>query len=606
MLGEVPMEGRRLTDRGFVFGMIVQHEQQHVETMLATHQLRGGAAVLDAPAAATVHGGPGGAAGRPCWCRPARSTWAPASSRGRWTTSGRRTGSTLPAFRIDTFPVSNEAYAAFVDAGGYDDPRWWTAAGWDHRQQAGLTAPAAWSRDGGRWWRRRFGRDEPVPPNEPVQHVTWYEADAYARWSGARLPTEAEWEKAARWDPATGRSRRYPWGDEEPTPQRANLGGAHLGPAERGAYPAGASPLGVHQLIGDVWEWCSSDFRGYPGFEPYPYREYSEVFFGDGYRMLRGGSWATDRGGLPGHVPQLGPAGPPADLHRLPLRPRRTARPMCRHLAYLGTPEGAARPRHRPAALAAAAVLGAAPAEPRPVNADGFGVGWYADGDPMPARYRRDSPMWTDRSFADLARVIRSGAVLAAVRSATPGMAQGEAAVAPFSSGRYLFSHNGAVTGWPASIAMLTTALNPVELMAMEAVSDSALLWLVVHQRLADGERMPEALGNTVRLAASTAGGRLNLLLTDGRTHRGHHLGRHAVLAGRRGRRRGRLGAVRRRARLGRRPGPLAARRHPGRGRHHPAPARRTPGGPVDPLTESLTLQSTCRRTSWPRRCART
>jgi iron(II)-dependent oxidoreductase len=151
-----------------------------------------------------------------------------------------------------------------------------------------------WVREGDRWWRRRFGTLEPVPPDEPVQHVSWYEADAYARWSGARLPTEAEWEKAARWDPATGRSRRYPWGDEDPTPERANLGGTALRPAPLGAYPDGASPLGVHQLIGDVWEWVSSDFRPYPGFEAWPYREYSEVFFGPDHRMLRGGSWAVD------------------------------------------------------------------------------------------------------------------------------------------------------------------------------------------------------------------------------------------------------------------------------------------------------------------------
>jgi glutamine amidotransferase len=191
---------------------------------------------------------------------------------------------------------------------------------------------------------------------------------------------------------------------------------------------------------------------------------------------------------------------------------------MCRHLAYLGRPKPLrdllTDPPHS---------LLRQSWEPRhqahgKLNADGFGVGWYAEGDPMPARYRRDSPMWTDRSFLDVARVVRSGAVLAAVRSATAGMAGGEAAVAPFSTGRYLFSHNGAVTGWPASIAMLTGEISPVELMAMEAVSDSALLWLVVYQRLHGGERMPEALGNTVRLAASTAGGRLNLLLTDGRS----------------------------------------------------------------------------------------
>jgi iron(II)-dependent oxidoreductase len=133
-----------------------------------------------------------------------------------------------------------------------------------------------------------------------VQHVCWYEAEAYARWSGKRLPTEVEWEKAARWDPATGRSRRYPWGDDDPTPERANLGGVHLQPAPVGSYPSGASPLGVRQLIGDVWEWTSSDFRPYPGFRAFPYREYSEVFFGPDYKVLRGGSWAADRAAVRG------------------------------------------------------------------------------------------------------------------------------------------------------------------------------------------------------------------------------------------------------------------------------------------------------------------
>ena len=191
---------------------------------------------------------------------------------------------------------------------------------------------------------------------------------------------------------------------------------------------------------------------------------------------------------------------------------------MCRHLGYLGRP----RPLRElltdpPHSLLRQSWEPRRQARGR-LNADGFGVGWYAEGDPVPARYRRAEPMWTDRSFLDVARVVRSGAVLAAVRSATAGMPHGEAAVAPFSTGRYLFSHNGAVTGWPTSIAQLTGRMSVPELLAMEAVTDSALLWLVVWQRLADGERMPEALANVVRLAASTAGGRLNLLLTDGRT----------------------------------------------------------------------------------------
>jgi iron(II)-dependent oxidoreductase len=124
-------------------------------------------------------------------------------------------------------------------------------------------------------------------------HVCWYEADAYARWAGRRLPREAEWEKAARFDPAAGRSRRFPWGDDDPTPERANLGQRYLQPAPAGSYPAGAAPCGARQLIGDVWEWTASDFLPYPGFEAWPYKEYSEVFFGGDHKVLRGGAFSV-------------------------------------------------------------------------------------------------------------------------------------------------------------------------------------------------------------------------------------------------------------------------------------------------------------------------
>ncbi|HET7719690.1 MAG TPA: SUMF1/EgtB/PvdO family nonheme iron enzyme, partial [Acidimicrobiales bacterium] len=198
----------------------------------------------------------------------------------------------LPAYAIDTVPVSNAAYLAFVEDGGYDDQRLWAEGGWRWRCESGKRAPAFWFREGGQWLRRRFGAVEPVPLDEPVQHVCWFEADAYARWAGRRLPTEAEWEKAASWDPATSTKRRFPWGDS--FTDQANLGQTRYQPTPVGSYPAGASAYGVHQLMGDVWEWTATDFTGHPGFCTFPYKEYSEVFFGHDYKVLRGGSWATD------------------------------------------------------------------------------------------------------------------------------------------------------------------------------------------------------------------------------------------------------------------------------------------------------------------------
>jgi iron(II)-dependent oxidoreductase len=291
VLERVPLSGRRLTEHAFAFGMIVQHEQQHDETMLATHQLRVGAPVLDAPPP------PAATAGRlPAEVLVPGGEFTMGTSTEPWALDNERPAHTVRVdpFFIDTVPVTNGAFAQFIAAGGYSEPRWWSEQGWAYRQRAELKAPRFWWREGENWLRRRFGVTEPVPPDEPVVHVSFYEAEAYAAWAGRRLPTEAEWEKAARWDPATGRSRRFPWGDDDPGPEHANLGQRHLRPAPVGAYPAGASPLGVHQLIGDVWEWTSSHFHGYPGFVAFPYREYSEVFFGDEYRMLRGGSFGTD------------------------------------------------------------------------------------------------------------------------------------------------------------------------------------------------------------------------------------------------------------------------------------------------------------------------
>ncbi|MDN3356933.1 ergothioneine biosynthesis protein EgtB [Actinomadura sp. DC4] len=288
-LEKVPFAGALAGD-GFVYHMVIQHEHQHDETMLATHQLRKGApALLDPP-------GPSPAAGT---CEPEvlipGGPFLMGTTDDPWAYDNERPGHwvEVPSFHLDTTPVGNAAYAAFVEAGGYRDRRWWHPKGWEWRSSSGKEAPGFWHREGGQWLRRRLGRVEPVPMDEPVQHVNWYEADAYARWAGRRLPTEAEWEKAASWDPVAERKRRLPWGDAGEADDHANLGQRLLHPAPLGSYPEGASAYGVRQLIGDVWEWTSTGFDGYPGFRSFPYKEYSEVFFGGDYKVLKGGSWAT-------------------------------------------------------------------------------------------------------------------------------------------------------------------------------------------------------------------------------------------------------------------------------------------------------------------------
>ncbi|MET9625521.1 ergothioneine biosynthesis protein EgtB [Streptomyces sp. NPDC006464] len=292
VLAGTALAGAPLVEAGFAFGMIAQHEQQHDETMLITHQLRTGPAALTAPPPPRTDTGP-----LPSEVLVPGGPFTMGTSDEPWALDNERPAHTqvVPSFFVDTVPVTNGAYMAFVADGGYTDERWWQAEGWAQIRQHGIGAPLFWRRSGGQWLRRRFGVTEPVPEDEPVVHVSWYEADAYARWAGRRLPTEAEWEKAARHDPATGRSRRYPWGDADPTPAHANLGQRHLRPAPAGGYPEGASPLGVRQLIGDVWEWTSSDFLPYPGFTAFPYKEYSEVFFGPAHKVLRGGSFAVDQ-----------------------------------------------------------------------------------------------------------------------------------------------------------------------------------------------------------------------------------------------------------------------------------------------------------------------
>ncbi|MGH9087495.1 MAG: selenoneine synthase SenA [Acidimicrobiales bacterium] len=203
----------------------------------------------------------------------------------------------LAPFALARAPVTQAEYAAFVDDGGYRRPELWSEEGLAWRAGVAAEAPAYWRRGPRGFERRRFDTWLPLEPHRPVSHVCWYEARAYCRWAGRRLPTEAEWEAAAIGRPdgsgglAPGR-RRFPWGDDAIAAHHANLDWRHQGTADVAAYPAGDSPVGCRQMIGNVWEWTSSTFLPYPNFEQDAYRDNSWPWFGS-RKVLRGGAWAT-------------------------------------------------------------------------------------------------------------------------------------------------------------------------------------------------------------------------------------------------------------------------------------------------------------------------
>ena len=288
-----------------LIALVAQHEAQHQETMLQALALRDDLPyrpAFVAPAAAATGARPSTGSvlipAGPFVMGTDDRTWAYDNERPAHEVH-------VPAFRLDREPVTNRHYLAFVQDGGYRRRELWTDEGWRWLEESQARAPQHW-RPGpverGRasrqespteWHAVVFGRPTPLHPDAPVVHVSWFEADAYARWSGGRLPTEAEWEKAAAWDPARGAGRRYPWGDDAWSAGRANLDQGHLEPMPAGAFAAGASAYGCQQMAGDVWEWTDTWFDGYPGYQSFPYKEYSEIFFGQTYRVLRGGSFAT-------------------------------------------------------------------------------------------------------------------------------------------------------------------------------------------------------------------------------------------------------------------------------------------------------------------------
>ncbi len=284
---------------GYVYQMVLQHEYQHNETILQTLQLKQGSPYspsrrFEIPAAersVTQSGSMVLFPGTVVEIGTDDRSAAYDNERSRhWVH--------LEPFWIDVNPVSNAEFERFMEAGGYRRREYWSHAGWAWLQESGAQAPKYWTRRDGMWVTRSMDRSGPVAPEHPVCHVCYHEAEAYARFAGKRLPTEFEWEAAASWDPETGTKRSYPWGEELPTRRHANLDQLSFGTAPIGAYSLNVSPIGCYGMLGDVWEWTSSDFQPYPGFESFPYKEYSEVFFGTEYKVLRGGSWATRPGAI--------------------------------------------------------------------------------------------------------------------------------------------------------------------------------------------------------------------------------------------------------------------------------------------------------------------
>ena len=301
--------GDPLLGGGYVFQLVLEHERQHQETLAYLFQLLDPAKKTRPSAAVATRSAVGASAAREMQALETQVrapgdmlavSEGPFEMGAVWDAfayDNERPARvvTLPAFKIARLLVTNDEYAHFITEGGYERREFWGEEGWGWREREGWSSPLFWQQGGaaGIWNVQGMFETGELEPAHPVVGVSWYEAEAYARFAGRRLPTEAEWEKAASWNEVAGRKRRFAWGDEEPSEARCNFDRRLWGTTPVGSFPEGASPYGCLDMSGNVWEWTADAFEGFPGFEPYPYPEYSQEWFDGDHRVLKGGSWAT-------------------------------------------------------------------------------------------------------------------------------------------------------------------------------------------------------------------------------------------------------------------------------------------------------------------------
>lgn len=287
---------------GYVFDLVLEHERQHQETLAYLFQLLDPAKKKKPPGDNTRARVSGPVVGHESTAHArdmmeiAEGSFKMGAMWDSFAYDNERPAREVfvPAFRLARMPVTNGEFARFVAEGGYERREFWTDEGWTWREKENWTCPLYWRRVGARAWaERRMFEEGALEEENPVVGVSWYEAEAFARFEGKRLPTEAEWEKAASWDAEAATKRRFAWGDEEPSEALCNFQMRRWGTTPVGSFHAGASPYGCLDMSGNVWEWTSTPFEGFKGFEPFPYPEYSQAWFDGDHRVLKGGSWAT-------------------------------------------------------------------------------------------------------------------------------------------------------------------------------------------------------------------------------------------------------------------------------------------------------------------------